>query len=481
MTSRALREEKEREARDEFPPPDPALPQATPDTLPSSVKTAFAATGWASLMPVQSRAIPYLVDGRDMIVQSRTGSGKTGAFLLPLFDSLDASLSKTQVLILAPTRELARQIHVEFEAMNVEKTFTSSLVYGGVGYNPQIQKLSKGAHVVVGTPGRILDHLSRKTFTLDQLSLLILDEADEMLSMGFLPDMKRLRTYMPKKCRASMFSATMPPKVRALGRMFLTNPCFLGLSENRVGVEAIRHLYYRPPYQEKHQSLIRILEVVNPESAIIFANTRREVTFLSGLLGNYGFLSAGISGDLSQAAREKAMKRLRSGQLRVLIATDVAARGIDIDDLSHVIQYDVPLHTEMYIHRTGRTARAGREGTAITLTTFEEEPNLHSIARYYDINMEQQPVPTEEEVAALAVERAMNVLNKALTGKSGIERERMKRFLPMVQTLASESPELLAMLVDERYHQKTHGKPESTPQRRRPPKRRRSRGRRNKR
>jgi len=475
LTARARRIEKEREARDQFPAPDPSLPLATPDTLPSPLRTALDATGWTALMPVQAQAIPYLLDGRDLIVQSRTGSGKTGAFLLPLFDTLDASLPHNQALILAPTRELARQIHAEFEGMNVEKKYSSALVYGGVSYKPQLRRLGAGAHLVVGTPGRVLDHLSHKTFTLDHLSVLVLDEADEMLSMGFLPAMQQLRTYLPEARRSSMFSATMPPKVRELGRLFLSKPSFLGLSEDRIGVDKIRHCYYRPKFRDKAGSLIRILEMLNPPTAIIFANTRREVHFLAALLGNYGFLSAGISGDRSQAARERAMKQLHNGRLRILIATDVAARGIDIDDLSHVIQYDVPQHMEMYIHRTGRTARAGRDGTAVTLATFEEESRLHAIARYYAIDMEKRPVPTEEDVAERATERVTKSLEGAFKGKNGLERERLERFVPVVQSLASESPELLAMLVDELYQRQTHGPRQDPSEKRAGPRQKRSR------
>ena len=408
-------------------------------------------------MPVQATAVPYMLDGRDLIVQSRTGSGKTGAFLLPIFGALERTQPRTQALVLTPTRELARQIFGEYERMNADGTVTGALVYGGVGYEEQIKRLKAGAHLVVGTPGRILDHLGRRTFALKHLRVLVLDEADEMLSLGFMPAMQDLLGYLPAVRQTYMFSATMPPKVRTLGRMFLREPAFLGLSADQISVDTIHHVYSRADPGNKGRSLIRLLEYENPQSAIVFANTKSEVSYLSALLGNCGFAATSMSGNLSQAQREKAMRKLRSGQLRILVATDVAARGIDISDLSHVIQYDVPLHTQMYIHRTGRTARAGRMGTAITLATLEDEAQLQAIARFYALDMEKRPLPTEEETTARALERATAVLEGALRSKSNLQRERLARFLPLVQTLAAEEPELLAMLVDDIYRKRTYG------------------------
>ena len=456
LTARARRSQREEEAASQFPPPDPPLPEATREAAPPSVQRAMEAVGWTALMPVQAATIPYVLDGRDMIVQARTGSGKTGAFLLPLFEHLDAESKQAQALILSPTRELARQIHEEFESMGRGQGFRGALVYGGVGYKPQIDSLKGGAQVVIGTPGRILDHLSRRTFALDHLKVFVLDEADEMLSMGFLPDMRALSSYLPERRQSYMFSATMPPRVREVGRMFLKKPSFLGLSKDQISVDTIDHVFYRTGMGGKDQALIRLLEMVNPRSAIIFANRRDTVQFVAALLRNYGFAVTSIAGNLTQKARENAMERLRSGSLRMLVATDVAARGIDVSELSHVIQYDVPENSEMYIHRTGRTARAGRAGTAITLCSFDDESTLRATARLYAVDMEERALPTEEEVVERVTERATATLEGKLRGKGQQERERLKRFVPMVQSLAQEEPELLAMLVDEAYHRRTH-------------------------
>ena len=457
LTARARRTEKEHEARTHFPPPDPPLPNATKDTLSPAVRSACDAAGWPALMPVQSTAIPYVLDGRDLIVQSRTGSGKTGAFILPFFDLLDASQSVTQALVLTPTRELARQIFEEFVRMNAQGTLTGALVYGGVGYEEQIKQLRAGAHLVVGTPGRILDHLQRRTFTLSRLSVLVLDEADEMLSLGFMPDMQVLQRYLPPARQSYMFSATMPPKVRVLGRMFLNAPAFLGLSEDQISVETIRHWYCRVDQIGKSRALIRLLEVEDPSSAIVFANTRTEVSFVASFLRNYGFAAAAMSGKLTQQMRERAMQRLKTGRLRILVATDVAARGIDISQLSHVIQYDVPQNMEMYIHRTGRTARAGRTGTAITLATFDDVQHLGAIARYYALDMEKRPLPTEREATERIVERTTEALEGVLANKTRLDRERLTRFIPLAQSLAQEKPALLAMLLDELHQRHSRG------------------------
>ncbi len=440
--------------------PENALPSVEIADLPAELQAAVKAVGWTSLMPVQQRALPYLLAGRDLIVQSKTGSGKTGAFLLPLFTGLDPAQKSAQALVMAPTRELARQIHEEFLRLRAGRGETqgleAALVYGGVRYNEQTKALRDGAQLVIGTPGRILDHLERRTFTLDALRTLVLDEADEMLSMGFLPAMKRLLRYLPSKRQSCLFSATMPPRVRALSREFLREPDFLALSSGNVNVDTIDHRYYVVPGMAKDRVLARLIEMENPESAIIFANTKREVEYLTRFLRNYGHDAGEISGDLSQGAREQIMQRIRDGQLRFLVATDVAARGIDISDLSHVVQYDVPQDPEYYVHRAGRTARAGKTGVAIALVTREEKSKLLSIARRYDIPMEEHDIPTEEAFQAHLSERLTELLESRYRDKSNLERERAGRFEELVRDLASEEPHLLAMLVDDLYHRQMH-------------------------
>lgn len=458
FSSRAQQASREAAAERSFAALDPEIKPVMPDALGRGARVAFEKSGWPGLMPVQAHSIPYMESGQDLIVQSRTGSGKTGAFLLPLFDRLDPSVRAAQALVLTPTRELAGQIYDEFKRINpIPETLRSALVYGGVGYKEQITGLKRGAQVIIGTPGRILDHLERRTFTLEKLRSFILDEADEMLSMGFYPAMVALKSYLPKIRQSCMFSATMPPKVRLLGNEFLRTPRFLGLSEDGVGVATIDHRYYSlSDPMDRARALCRLIEFENPDSAIIFSNTRREVSFLTDFLHNYGLSVGAISGDFSQQAREKVMQRLRDGRIRLLVATDVAARGIDISELSHVFQYEVPLEPQIYIHRTGRTARAGKAGVAITLAAWEEETRLKSIAHQFEIHMEKRQLPDPEDVAARTAERITVVLEQQLRAKSNLERERLSQFVPMVKTMAQEEPELMAMLVDELNQKRKH-------------------------
>lgn len=456
LTSRAQAERAEAQTKESFTEPDPPLPSATVDTLPDTLREAVRSIGWSSLMPVQEKAIPYLLEGRDMIVQSRTGSGKTGGFLLPLFNLLDPDLKAAQALVLSPTRELARQIHEEFDRLRGDHPFSSVIIYGGVKYEPQIRALKNGAQVIIGTPGRILDHIQQGRMILDDLKMLVFDEADEMLSMGFYPDMLKLERYLPAHRQSCMFSATMPKRVRYLSKKFLNDPGFLSLSSGNVSVDAIEHRYYRVDRMAKDRVLVRLIEMENPESAIIFANTKRDVEFLGQFLQNYGFDADSISGDLSQKAREKVMKKIRDGRLRFLVATDVAARGIDITDLSHVIQYDIPQDHEYYVHRAGRTARAGKTGTAITLITIEEQRTLLALGQRYSIPMTQHDVPDEKDVEKRVTERLTVVLESSFRDKSNMEKERLRRFKPLVDELADQEPELLAMLLDELYHETLH-------------------------
>ncbi|MDX1439310.1 MAG: DEAD/DEAH box helicase, partial [Rubricoccaceae bacterium] len=421
-------------------------------------QAGLKAMSWSSLMPVQATAIPYIIERRDLIVQSRTGSGKTGAFLLPLLERLDPNKEHTQALVLCPTRELAKQILGEFDKMNSglqkDDRLRTVAVYGGTAYGPQINAFKKGAHLVVGTPGRVLDHLERGTLKLDRLKTLVLDEADEMLSMGFYPDMKRVRRHLPRERDSYMFSATMPYAVQRVGKEFLNDPGFLTLSGGTIHVDIMTHRAYVVDPMEKDRVLVKLIEMENPQSAIVFANTKREVEYLATFLSNYGIDAAEISSDLTQKAREKVMGKLRKGKLRILVATDVAARGIDVSDLSHVFQYDVPKDREYYIHRAGRTARAGKSGVAITFTTPAEKANLVEIAKKYEIDMEWRDVPTDEEAAARVGERLINQLEDEYRELTNLDRERARRFVPVVRMLVEEGePEILAMLLDEAYEE----------------------------
>ncbi len=439
--------------------PDNALPALALADLPPALREACARAGWAELMPVQSRAIPYVFAGRDLMIQSRTGSGKTGAFLLPLLERLDRSRNATQALILVPTRELALQVSTEAELLAGGSGIRTVAVYGGTRYKAQLDAFREGAHIVIGTPGRVLDHLLRRSLTLEALSVLVFDEADRMLSMGFLPDMHRVKSYLPRhRVNGYMFSATFPFNVMRLAGEFLDHPETLSLSRDHVHVTDTEHILVEAPGMMRERCLVRLLEIENPQSALIFCNTKQSVGFLTEVLRRFGFDADELSSDLPQRAREQVLARVRAGRLRFLVATDVAARGIDIPDLSHVIQYEPPEDPEAYVHRAGRTGRAGAQGTAMTLATGIEELQIKGIGKRFDIEFVRRGMPTDEEVETVVGQRVTALLEQRLRDLGQVERERVDRFLPLARSLAEAGSEaaLLAMLLDDSYVASLH-------------------------
>jgi ATP-dependent RNA helicase DeaD len=446
--------------------PQDALPPVSLNNLSPKMQAAVKRAGWTELAPVQARAIPYMLAKRDLMVQARTGSGKTGAFILPLLDQIDPSKKTCQTLVLVPTRELAHQVSEDAKLLSGDSGFRTVAVYGGTSYKPQIEGFKKGAHLVVGTPGRVLDHLIKRNLSLDNLQTLIYDEADRMMSMGFYPDMVRVQEFMPNRtANGYMFSATIPVHVIRLANQFLTKPGFLSLSRDTVHVEDTEHVYYLTPGMDKDRALVRILEFETPNQAIIFCNTKARVDYVTAVLQRFGYNADQISSDLTQNAREKVIDRLRNGKLRFLVATDVAARGIDIPDLSHVIQYEPPDDLEAYIHRAGRTGRAGATGTAITLINHNEKRQLTRVAAHYKIEIEERPLPGNEDVENLVAQRLIGQLEARLRDRDRLQIERMQRFSPMAKQLALDEDglSLLTMLLDDTYHAWMYKPPELPP------------------
>ncbi len=440
-----------------FEPENP-LPDYTLDDLPENLRATVERLQWPSLMPVQRKAIPYILEGRDMTIQARTGSGKTGAFLIPLLQLVNPENLWCQALILVPTRELARQVYSVLTELSAATSVRSALLYGGVGYGTQTQALRNGAQIVVGTPGRIIDHVYRGTFSVQRVEYLILDEADEMLSMGFYPSMKKLKRQLPDERHTYLFSATIPYHVEQLSREFLNDPERLSLSKGTQSVSELEHRYYIVPTLQKDRMLIRLIEFENPDSAIIFCNTKSTVEYLSEALKNHGYDALPITGDLSQSKREQTMQMLRDGSLRFLVATDIAARGIDISDLSYVFLYDIPEHTEVYVHRSGRTARAGKTGIAITLCELIEEQRLLGIARQYKFDIEKHDLPSEEQVIERLKERLIVQLESHMSGLSMIEQESMKRFSSLARELSGDEDAipLISFILNHVYMQGLH-------------------------
>ena len=446
---------------DQVVEPENALPEVTLEQIPKKLREAAARAGWVNLLPVQAKAIPYLLDGRDLMIQSRTGSGKTGAYLLPILERIDPERGACQVLVLVPTRELAQQVAKEALLLFENTDVRTVAVYGGVGYGPQLDAFRKGAHLVIGTPGRILDHLLKGSLKLGSLRILVFDEADRMLSMGFYPDMVRIREHLPHhRISGYMFSATFPLHVMGLADEFLHRPEILSLSRDRVHVTDTEHVWHEVDPMNRDRALVRIIEVENPISAIVFCNTKADAHYLAIVLRRFGYDADELSSELTQQARDKVMTRLRQGELRFLIATDVAARGIDIPDLSHVILYQPPEEPEAYIHRAGRTGRVGASGKAITLVAgIEETISIEHITRTFGIDLQKRDLPSDADVAAVVSQRVTALLEARLRSRDRLQTERMQRFIPLGRSLGESEDEaaLIAMLLDDYYQQTLHG------------------------
>ncbi|GAB4579552.1 MAG: DEAD/DEAH box helicase [Anaerolineales bacterium] len=436
-----------------------SLPEVTFEQLPERLQKAATNANWTTLTPVQAKAIPYLFAKKDMMIQARTGSGKTGAFVLPMLELLNPRREVCQALILVPTRELAKQVSDAADTLFAGSGLRTVAVYGGVGYGPQTDALKNGAHIVVGTPGRVLDHLLRRTLSLGHLEMLIFDEADRMLSMGFFPDMIKVKRYLPaRRVHTCMFSATFPIQVMNTAQQFMREPEHLSLSTDHIHVTETAHLYYFVPGMDKDRALVRIIEVENPTSAIIFCNTKVKVHYVTVVLQRFGYDADELSADLSQAERERVLNRVRAGTLRLLVATDVAARGLDIPELSHVFQYEPPDELEAYIHRAGRTGRAGATGVAITLVSGTEKFALDRISKRYNIPIEERPLPSDEDVEAIVAQRLTALLEARLRDRDRLQTERSQRFIPLARELAENVSELplITMLLDDYYQQSLH-------------------------
>jgi ATP-dependent RNA helicase DeaD len=406
--------------------------------LPGTIQQGIRDLGWHTPMPVQEKVLPVMLEGSDLIVQAQTGSGKTGAFGIPIAAAIDPEQDRCQALVLAPTRELANQVAEEVAILGRHKGVRCVPIYGGVGYQHQIEAIEAGAHLVVGTPGRILDHLGAGRLSFEGVKILVFDEADELLSLGFWPDMREIQKYVPEERQACLFSATIPERVRSLARVFLSEPEFISLSEGQLGPQEIEHFYFVTTAQEKDENLVRILEYEAPESAIIFCNTKSDVRYVTSYLQRRGFDADQISGDLTQAAREQAMASIKSGKLRFLVATDVAARGIDISDLSHVIGYAAPESPEVYVHRTGRTGRVGKAGIAISLVSGLDIGNFRYLQQVNKIEIKERKLPTEAQILERLRERLRVKVEQEMRALP--ERERsfiVDRFVPVVESLAS--------------------------------------------
>ena len=412
--------------------------------LPEPLLAALAEVGYESPSPIQAATIPALLSGRDVLGTAQTGTGKTAAFALPILSRLEPGRTRPQALVLAPTRELAIQVAEAFQRYSARLPgFQVLPIYGGQGYGPQLQALRRGVQVVVGTPGRVIDHLERGTLDLSGLTTLVLDEADEMLRMGFIDDVEAVLQKTPPTRQVALFSATMPAPIRRIAQTYLRDPAEVNIAARTTTAANIRQRYWFVSGLHKLDALTRILEAEPFDAMIVFARTKAATEELAGKLQARGVAAAAINGDMQQQQRERTIAQLKDGKLDVLVATDVAARGLDVERISHVLNYDIPYDTESYVHRIGRTGRAGRKGEAILFVAPRERGMLGAIERATRQKIEQMNLPSVDAVNERRVAKFLDKIEGAL-GSSDlsvfrdlVERYEREKNVPAVEIAAA--------------------------------------------
>jgi ATP-dependent RNA helicase DeaD len=384
--------------------------------LDSKVIRAITEMGFEESTPIQEKAIPIALEGKDLIGQAQTGTGKTAAFGIPLINKIQAAEERIVALIMCPTRELAIQVAEEISKLGRFKGIRSLPIYGGQDIVKQIRALKKRPQIIIGTPGRLLDHINRKTIKLDDVQTVVLDEADEMLDMGFMEDITSILSLVPAERHTMLFSATMPPNIQKLAQQFLKNPEHVSVIPKQVSAPLIQQAYIELQEKQKFEALCRLIDMEAPDLAIIFGRTKRRVDELSEALQKRGYSAEGLHGDLSQNQRDSVMRKFRDGSIDVLVATDVAARGLDVSGVTHVINFDLPQDPESYVHRIGRTGRAGREGTAWTFVTPREIDHLHFIEKLTRHKITKKPLPSMAEAIEgkqkVTAERILDVIQQ---------------------------------------------------------------------
>ncbi len=402
-------------------------------SLAAPVLQAVEEIGYESPSPIQTASIPSLLEGRDLLGQAQTGTGKTAAFALPLLSRIDLTRLRPQALVLTPTRELAIQVAEAIQSYARHLPgFHILPVYGGQGMGSQLRQLSRGVQVVVGTPGRVMDHLRRETLVLADLTMLVLDEADEMLRMGFIDDVEWILGHTPAQRQVALFSATMPKVIREVAHRHLNDPVEVRIASKTTTVETIRQRYWQVSGLHKLDALTRILEVEEFEAMIIFVRTKNETVTLAEKLEARGFSAAALNGDINQVQREQTVERLKRGALDIVVATDVAARGLDVERISHVVNYDIPYDTETYVHRIGRTGRAGRQGEAILFVAPRERRMLQTIERATRQALAPMNIPSREAVSDRRISRFKQQITEAL------ESQELDQFEELVEAYQSE-------------------------------------------
>jgi ATP-dependent RNA helicase DeaD len=428
---------------------DQAAFQFTDLQLSEPLLRAVKELGYTTPSPIQEKTIPWLMQGRDLIGQAQTGTGKTAAFALPALMRLLPDQQVPQVLVLAPTRELAIQVASQFEVLGAHQKNTRVIVLcGGQDYRPQLKALRDGAQIVVGTPGRILDHIERKTLNLSGLRTFVLDEADEMLRMGFIDDVEKILSELPKEKQIALFSATMPHRIRQIANQYLTDPVSIEIRMDTATVKSVDQRFILASQQQKPDALLRVLATETSQGVIVFTRTKSSTEEVTTLLQQQGHRAMAIHGDITQALRERVIAQFKQGAIDILVATDVAARGLDVERVTHVINYDMAHDCETYVHRIGRTGRAGRSGVAILFVTPRETRMLAMLERHTRQRIEKTPIPSNHLIQAARQERFMASINERLEHKHvGDYRYLIENFIKESELSALDVAATLALLL----------------------------------
>lgn len=399
----------------------------------SEILKAVQDMGFEEATPIQAQSIDVIKAGRDVLGQSQTGTGKTAAFGIPSLEMLDENDRNLQAVVLCPTRELAIQVSEELRKLLKYKEGLRALpIYGGQPIERQILALKKGVQIIIGTPGRVMDHMRRRTLKMENVKIVVLDEADEMLDMGFREDIEDILQKIPSKHQTVLFSATMPKEILDLTHTYLNDPVTIRVTRKEQTAPSINQVYFEVREHNKMEALSRIIDMYSPELCLVFCNTKKRVDELVESLQGRGYFAEALHGDLKQAQRDAVMKKFRNRTLEILVATDVAARGIDVDDIDIVVNYDLPQDEESYIHRIGRTGRAGRSGTAYTFVVGREVYKLKEIMRYTKANIMLQKLPTISDIEEIKTKQFVENL------KTTIQEERLTKYINIVETLVNE-------------------------------------------
>ena len=398
-----------------------------------AILRAVEEMGFEQMSPIQANAIPILLEGKDVVGQAQTGTGKTAAFGIPLLQKINLKEKHLQAVVLCPTRELAIQVAEEIRKLgNFMHGVKILPVYGGQEIAKQIRSLKSGVQIIIGTPGRVMDHMRRKTVKFDNVSMVILDEADEMLNMGFREDIETILSQVPDERQTVLFSATMPQPILEIAKTYQKDAQVIRVVKKELTVPKIEQFYYEVTQKNKEDVLARLIDMYNPKLSLVFCNTKKKVDELTSALQGRGYFAEGLHGDLKQQQRDRVMHSFRNGKTEILVATDVAARGIDVDDIEAVFNFDIPQDDEYYVHRIGRTGRAGREGRAFTLVAGREIYKLKDIMRYCNTKINLRPIPSMNDVAAVKADKILDKL------KTIIQNEDITKMIELIEERINE-------------------------------------------